>query len=83
MLMIVVALPLFAIAVLCWIFAGRVDLKRKIKSWSGERSTLGEAENARKQILALRMIAIACVVVAIVGAVAINLFSAYIAYGVR
>jgi hypothetical protein len=82
MLMIIaLALPLVVAAVICLIVAGRIDLKRKIKSWSGERSTVAEAESARKQILRLRAAAGLCFVAAVVGAIALNLLSAYTAYG--
>ena len=83
MMMIAVALPLVAIAVVCWIIAGRVDLKRKIKGWSGERSTLAETEGARRQIFMLRAAAVACVVLAVLGIGALKLMTDYIAYGVR
>jgi len=82
MLMIVaLALPLIAVAAICLVIAGRIDLKRKIKSWSGERVTVAESESARKQILMLRAAAGLCAVLAVVGVIALSLFSAYTAYG--
>ena len=81
--MIAVAAPLIIIAIVCWFIASRIDLKRKIKSWSGERTTTDEVQSARIQILSLRIVAGVCVVLAILGAAAVNLMSAYHAYGVR
>lgn len=83
LMMIALALPLIGIAVVCMIIAGRIDLKRKLKSWSGERTTITEAQSARKQILMLRAAAGLCVVLAVVGVIALNVVSAYAAYGAR
>ena len=80
---IVVALPLIIVAIVCWIVASRIDLKRKIKGWSGERSTLAEVDSARKQILILRIVAGVCLVAAVFGVLALNLLGAYAAYGAR
>ncbi len=77
--MIVIALPLLIIAVVCWIFAGRIDLKRKIKGWSGERSTLAEVESARMQILMLRIAAGVCLGLAVLAVLALRLMAAYAA----
>ena len=77
--MIVIALPLLIIAVICWILAGRIDLKRKIKGWSGERSTLAEVENARLQILMLRIAAGICLGLAVLAVLALRLMAAYAA----
>lgn len=77
--MIAVAVPFILVAIACWIVAGRVDLKRKIKSWSGERTTTAEAQSARMQILILRSVAVACVLAAILGVVAVSLMQAYAA----
>ncbi len=77
--MIVIALPLLIIAVVCWIFAGRIDLKRKIKGWSGERSTLAEVENARLQILMLRIAAGICLGLAVLAVLVLRLMAAYAA----
>ena len=77
--MIIVAVPFLAIAAACWIIAGRIDLKRKIKSWSGERTTTDEAQGARTQILILRIVTGVCVAAAIGGAAAVSLMSAYAA----
>jgi len=78
---IAMAVPLIIIAVICWIIAGRIDIKRKIKGWSGERTTIVEAETSRKQITALRIASVVCVAVAVLGALALNLLMAYKAYG--
>jgi hypothetical protein len=77
--MIVVAVPLLAIAAACWFIAGRIDLKRKIKGWSGERTTLDEVNSARTRILLLRVAAGVCAVAAIAGASAVSLIAAYAA----
>ena len=77
--MIVIALPLLVVAAICWFVAGRIDLKRKIKSWSGERSTIDEAKSARMRILVLRSVAGVCILAAILGAGAVNILSAYAA----
>ena len=77
--MIVIALPLLIIAVICWIFAGRIDLKRKIKGWSGERSTLAEVESARMQILILRIAAGICLGLAVLAVLVLRLMAAYAA----
>ena len=77
--MIAVAVPLLIVALVCWIIAGRIDLKRKIKGWSGERTTVAEVQSARTRILALRVVAIICVVAAILGAAAVSLLAAYAA----
>jgi len=77
--MIVIALPLLIIAVICWIFAGRIDLKRKIKGWSGERSTLAEAGSARMQILILRIAAGICLGLAVLAVLVLRLMAAYAA----
>ena len=77
--MIVIALPLLILAVVCWIFAGRIDLKRKIKGWSGERSTLAEVESARMQILMLRLAAGICLALAVLGVLGLSLMAAYAA----
>ncbi len=74
--MIVIALPLLIIAVICWIFAGRIDLKRKIKGWSGERSTLAEVESARMQILILRIAAGICLGLAVLAVLVLRLMAA-------
>ena len=77
--LIVITLPLLIIAVVCWILAGRIDLKRKIKGWSGERSTLAEVESARVKILILRIVAGVSLVLGILSVFAMNLISAYAA----
>ena len=77
--MIVIAVPLLAIAAACWFIAGRIDLKRKIKGWSGERTTLDEVNSARTRILLLRVAAGVCAVAAIAGASAVSLIAAYAA----
>ena len=77
--MIIIPLPLLIIAVVCWIFAGRIDLKRKIKGWSGERSTTAEVESARVKILTLRIAAGACFVLAIIAVLVLRLLAAYAA----
>jgi len=77
--MIIIALPLLIISIACWIFAGRVDLKRKIKGWSGERSTLSEVESARVQILMLRIAAGVCLGLAILAVLVLRLMAAYAA----
>ncbi len=78
---IAMAVPLIIIALICWVIAGRIDIKRKIKGWSGERTTVVEAETSRRQITALRIASVVCVVVAVLGALALNLLLAYKAYG--
>ncbi len=77
--MIAVAVPFLVIAAACWFLASRIDLKRKIKSWSGERTTTDEAQSARTRILVLRIVAGVCVLAAILGAAAVSLMSAYAA----
>ncbi len=82
-LMIVIALPFLIIAGVCWWLAGRIDAKRKIKGWSGERTTLDEVKSARTRIMALRIATGVCIALAVLGVAGMNLLSAYHAYGVR
>ncbi len=77
--MIAVALPFIAVAIICWMFAGRIDLKRKIKGWSGERTTLDEVQSARTRILLLRIVSGICAVAAILSAGAVYMIQAYAA----
>lgn len=77
--MIAVALPFLAIAAACWILAGRIDIKRKIKGWSGERTSIDEAQSARTRILILRVATGVCVLAAVLGVGAVSLMSAYAA----
>lgn len=77
--MIAVAVPFLALAVVFWIMAGRIDLKRKIQSWSGERSTIAEAQSARTRIMILRAATVVCVLAAVLGVGAVSLLQAYAA----
>jgi len=79
LLMIAVAALLLVVALVCWIVASRIDLKRKIKSWSGERTTTEEVQSARTRILLLRVVAAVCVGAAVVGVAAVNLLQQYAA----
>jgi len=76
---IIIAALLLAVAGACWFIAGRIDLKRKIKSWSGERTTTEEVQSARTRILLLRVAAGVCVGAAVLGVVAVNLVQQYAA----
>ncbi len=77
--MIAVAVPFLALAVVFWLLAGRIDLKRKIQSWSGERTTVPEAQSARTRIMILRAATAACVLAAVLGVGAVSLLQAYAA----
>ncbi len=77
--MIALAGPLIVIAIVCWLIAGRIDLKRKIRSWSGERTTVDEAQSARIRILVLRSVTGVCVVLAILIVIVLRLLQAYAA----
>ncbi len=77
--MIAVASPLIVAAIACWIIASRIDLKRKIKSWSGERTTVEEAQSARTKILVLRILTGVCAVSAVLVVIALSLMQAYAA----
>jgi hypothetical protein len=81
--MVVIALPFLIVATICWWLAGRIDTQRKIKGWSGERTTFDEVKTARSQIMALRIATGVCIALAILGVAGMNLLSAYHAYGVR
>jgi len=83
LLMIVIAMPLLTIAAVCWWLAGRIDTQRKIKGWSGERTSPDEVRSARTRIMTLRIATGVCIALAILGVAGMNLLSAYHAYGVR
>jgi hypothetical protein len=77
--LLLIPLPLLILAVACWIFAGRIDLKRKIKGWSGERSTTAEVESARVKILMLRIASGIFLVLAVLSVLGLRLIAAYAA----
>ncbi len=76
---IIVPLPPLILAIVCWVLAGRIDLKRKIKGWSGERSTLTEVESARTKILLLRIASGVCLALAVFALLGLKLMAAYAA----